>query len=46
MRLNKVVKNINVTINETDRPESKQESKKKMNQWNNFSKKKQKMKMK
>jgi hypothetical protein len=43
MRLNKVVENINVTIDETGGRESKEE---KMNQWNNFTKKKQKMKKK
>jgi hypothetical protein len=38
MRLNKIVESINVTINEIGR--------KKMNQWNNLPKKKQKMKKK
>jgi hypothetical protein len=43
LRLNKVMESINVTIDETDRPESKKEKK---NQWNNFLKKKMKKKKK
>jgi hypothetical protein len=41
LKLNKVVESINVTIDETCKPESKEEEK---NQWNNFSKKKMKKK--
>ena len=41
--MNKVVEIINVTIDETGRPESKKEEK---NQWNNFLKKKMKKKKK
>jgi hypothetical protein len=41
LRLNKVVESINVTIDETGRPNQR---KKKTNQWNNFLKKKMKNK--
>jgi hypothetical protein len=39
--LNKVVESINITIDETRRPESKEEE---TNKWNNFSKRKNKNK--